>query len=200
MLSLTGLSQEDLSRLLSGRSHLHTLLMLFPEQTASPVHPRHHSPPHCTLQPTSLPRSPSTYPPKVGGLPQGFPCPHGLGRAPSASMTPQSSARAPMLGAERWLISRPPAEASLVLFPPTDKRLVPASPHRSPPTLSLLHWAWRCGHVDEHNPFTPNQASRHKTAWPQNTAGKSCEIPVLTIPASQGPAQLPPLAGQVLRL
>lgn len=132
MLSLTGLSQEDLSRLLSGRSHLHTLLMLFPEQTASPVHPRHHSPPRCTLQPTSLPRSPSTYPPKVGGLPQGFPCPHSLGRAPSASMTPQSSARAPMLGAERWLISRPPAEASLVLFPPTDKRLVPASPHRSP--------------------------------------------------------------------
>lgn len=104
-----------------------------------------------------------------------------------------------MLGAKRWLISRSRAKASLVLFPPIDKRLVPASPH-PPPTLSLLHWAWRCGHVDEYNPFTPNQASRHKTAWPQNTAGKSREIPALTILASQGPAQLPPLAGQVLKL
>lgn len=53
MLSLTGLNQEALSRLLSGMSYLHTLLMLCPEQTASSFRPLHPSSPRCTLQPTS---------------------------------------------------------------------------------------------------------------------------------------------------
>ena len=53
MLSLTGLNQEALSRLFSGMSYLHTLLMLCPEQTASSYRPLHPSSPCCTLQPTS---------------------------------------------------------------------------------------------------------------------------------------------------
>ena len=105
MLSLTGLNQEALSRLFSGMSYLHTLLMLCPEQTASSFRPLHPSSPCCTLQPTSsatlLQHPPFQAFSKEKVSPKAFLALTAWAGLPTASTTPQSSARAPMPGAER---------------------------------------------------------------------------------------------------
>ena len=105
MLSLTGLNQEALSRLFSGMSYLHTLLMLCPEQTASSFRPLHPSSPCCTLQPTSsatlLQHPPFQAFSKEKVSPKAFLALPAWAGLPTASTTPQSSARAPMPGAER---------------------------------------------------------------------------------------------------
>lgn len=49
-------------------------------------------------------------------------------------------------------MSRSQAKALPVWFPPTDSKPIPVSAH--PPTLSLLHWAWKQSHLNEQNPFT----------------------------------------------